>query len=297
MLQFWIYCLLKASHQVHESPDAWDRRILQPGQFIFGRRVAAKETGLSERSIRTCLNKLKATREVTIEVTRRYSVVSIVRWANYQLPLETNDPLNDPLNDQVPTHLRPTCDPLATTDKNVKNGNNEKKEDEFPIEALTPPAKPRIDPQDAAVAHVRTAYLMWRKDIVKDAVQTLWTMPTSWTPKIVETFRQRGLEFIELVTPELLAEAKVYAKQYWSWQMVERYLDSDERRKRTSRPGPALPVEADPATEAYNAWLHKLSTKEKQDIVNTARKAKRNISFDEALRTHWKENVEKSNGK
>jgi len=55
VLSFWVYCLLKASHKPLKAIVGYQQVSLQPGQFVFGRKKTAEETGLSEREIRTCL--------------------------------------------------------------------------------------------------------------------------------------------------------------------------------------------------------------------------------------------------
>lgn len=81
---FWCYCLLKASHKKQKVFVDNKRILLQAGQFVFGRRKASKETGLSEQSIRTCLNTLKTLENSTIVSTNKYSIVTVVNWTLYQ---------------------------------------------------------------------------------------------------------------------------------------------------------------------------------------------------------------------
>ena len=57
---------------------------LKPGQTIIGRKALAETLGMSEQNVRTSLNHLKSTNEITIKVTNRFSVVTIVNWESYQ---------------------------------------------------------------------------------------------------------------------------------------------------------------------------------------------------------------------
>lgn len=295
LLHFWLYCLVKASHKDHESGDAWDRRKLEPGQFIFGRHKAATETGLSERTIRTCLEKLKTSRELTIQTTSRYSVITILRWNDYQTPLDANDQVND----QPPTSHRPATDQPPTTDKKVKNGKNGKKEEkdslsEPPISDITkPPSTGKPDAISEAVAHVKTAYTIWQKEIVKSAM-ALWTMPSGWTTPVAETFRQRGREFIDMVTPKLLQTAKQWAGKYWAWSAVERYLDSDDARRRTTTPVvQELAPEQQARWERFQTWQHHVSSADQQRIIEAARKTEPRVETGKAMFSHWERNVER----
>jgi uncharacterized phage protein (TIGR02220 family) len=103
VLVFWIYCLLKATHEPMKAIVGFQEVNLQPGQFIFGRRKAAKETGLTEREIRTCLAFLSKAQNMTIKTTHHFSIISIVNWDTYQNSKSDNDPPNDPRS----THGRP----------------------------------------------------------------------------------------------------------------------------------------------------------------------------------------------
>jgi len=121
---FWTYCLLKASHKKREALVGNTQIFLSKGQFIFGRKIAAKETGLSEQGIRTCLKVLKKAKNLTIKSTNKFSIITIVNWGDYQS--EENQSTTKSTNSQ------PASNQQVTTDKNVKNvknvKNKEKKE-------------------------------------------------------------------------------------------------------------------------------------------------------------------------
>ncbi|MCX5852963.1 MAG: conserved phage C-terminal domain-containing protein [Deltaproteobacteria bacterium] len=79
--------------------------ILHPGQFIFGRKAAAKELGLSEQEIRTSVELLKKADNLTIKSTNKFSVISIVNWTIYQGNGGGEQPSNQPTtNQQVTTN-------------------------------------------------------------------------------------------------------------------------------------------------------------------------------------------------
>jgi hypothetical protein len=80
----WTYCLLKASHKEHKVMIGNQQVTLQPGQFIFGRKKAAKETGLSEQQIRTSLVSLRTLENLTIKSTNKFSVITVINWELYQ---------------------------------------------------------------------------------------------------------------------------------------------------------------------------------------------------------------------
>ena len=54
------------------------------GSFITGRHKMSEDTGISERKIRTFLDSKKATKDLTIESTKQYSVVTVCNYRDYQ---------------------------------------------------------------------------------------------------------------------------------------------------------------------------------------------------------------------
>lgn len=104
---FFTYCLLKASHNNYR----WRGKKLDVGQFPFGLNKASIETGLSVRSIRTCINKLKSTNELTIVTSTQGSVITVVNWNKFQNA--TSDTANE----------RQTSDKQTTTTNKVNNKN------------------------------------------------------------------------------------------------------------------------------------------------------------------------------
>jgi hypothetical protein len=57
---------------------------LQPGQFIFGRNVAAKELNMPPSTVRNRMAKLKKLGNLNIKKDTHFSVVSVVNWNSYQ---------------------------------------------------------------------------------------------------------------------------------------------------------------------------------------------------------------------
>ena len=76
----FLHLLLSASFKDFE----WMGRQLKAGQLITGRKRLAEELDFTERQIRTALDKLKSTGEVTIETTNKYTIITVVNWDDYQ---------------------------------------------------------------------------------------------------------------------------------------------------------------------------------------------------------------------
>lgn len=115
----FLHLLLTASFKDFE----WMGETCRAGQLITGRKRLAEELNFSERQIRTALEKLKSTGEVTTKTTNKYTIITVVNWEDYQCFEEK--PTKTSANE------RPTSDQQATNErphrKNVKNVKNVKK--------------------------------------------------------------------------------------------------------------------------------------------------------------------------
>ena len=128
MVAVWVELLLSASF----TDNFYDGKMIKKGQVIFGRKKFSEKLGLSEQVIRTCINRLKSTNEITIETTNKYSIVTIVKWDLYQVTgFEINQQNNQDINQRV-TSQQPTSNQQVTTPNNVNNVNNVNKYNNIP---------------------------------------------------------------------------------------------------------------------------------------------------------------------
>jgi hypothetical protein len=117
MVLFLIHCLLRANHK----DGTWKGQTVLKGQFISGRKTLSNETGLSEQKVRTCIDKLISSGELTIKPTNKNSLFTLIKWEKYQLSDEKEKQATSKA-----TNKQPTDNQQITTNKNVKNANNEK---------------------------------------------------------------------------------------------------------------------------------------------------------------------------
>lgn len=80
MLKVWIYLLTHAQFK----DSRFQGHEVKRGEVITGRKILAQRLNMSEKQVRTCLEKLKKTEEVAIKTTNKYSVITILKWAEYQ---------------------------------------------------------------------------------------------------------------------------------------------------------------------------------------------------------------------
>lgn len=119
-LQLFV-CLLALSSF---KDSKWQGKEIKKGELICSVGSLSKYTGLSAQSVRTSLNKLKSTNEITIKTTNKYTVVSIVKYSIYQSNDEelTNKTTSELTNEQQTTNKQTTNNQQHR--KNVKNDKN-----------------------------------------------------------------------------------------------------------------------------------------------------------------------------
>ena len=104
VMRLFLHLLLKANHK----DKSYRGTLIKTGMLLTGRDLLAKETGLSIQQIRTAINKLKSTNEITIKTNKQGSVIQIVKYEEYQIV--TN----------IVTNKQPDSNQQLTTNKNVK---------------------------------------------------------------------------------------------------------------------------------------------------------------------------------
>lgn len=109
--RLFMYLLLSANHR----DKKWRGKVIKKGQVLTGLYSLAKSTKLSVQSVRTSLNKLKSTGEITNESTPNYRIITILNWDKHQIVT------NNSTSEQQTTNKR-----LTTT----KNDKNDKKKTE-----------------------------------------------------------------------------------------------------------------------------------------------------------------------
>ena len=117
VFRLFIFLLLNANH----TAKKWKGIDIDKGQYLTGRLKLSSVVGLTEQQIRSCLNKLKSTNEITIKSTSLYSIITVNNWESYQ---QSNQQSNQQITNEQPTDNQR----ITTTknDKNVENENNDK---------------------------------------------------------------------------------------------------------------------------------------------------------------------------
>lgn len=116
--KLFIHLILTANYEDRDFENITVKR----GQRVASIRTLAAESGLTERSVRTAINHLKVTQEVTQSTTSKYSVFTIVNYEKYQMVTHQT------------TRKRHTGDTRATHDRQqCKKDKKDKKDKNIPV--------------------------------------------------------------------------------------------------------------------------------------------------------------------
>ena len=118
----FFHLLLNANHKASK----FQGRDVPKGSMVTGLLSISSDTGLSVQSVRTSLDHLKSTGEITIKSTNHFSIITITNWEKYQ---DINTPDNKQLtNHQQTTNNRQECkNERMKEDKNIAAGAVKKK--------------------------------------------------------------------------------------------------------------------------------------------------------------------------
>ncbi len=118
MVHLFMHIVSEANHK----PGEWRGITYKRGQLITGTHKLAEETGLSRQIVRTCIERLKSTSEITTHSTNQYTIITVIGYDKYQESVNSQPAIQ-------PT-TQPTVNQRLTNDqphnKNVKNEKNEK---------------------------------------------------------------------------------------------------------------------------------------------------------------------------
>lgn len=79
MVALFIHMLLSAN----EDTTHWRGNAIPRGSFVTTRAKLSYETGISVRTIRTCMDRLISCNEIAVKTTNQYSVITLVNFEDY----------------------------------------------------------------------------------------------------------------------------------------------------------------------------------------------------------------------
>jgi len=122
----FIHLLLKANHKDNKHRGI----LIKRGQLMTGLDLLNFETKISIQSLRTSLKRLVNTKEINIQVTNKYRIITICKYNDYQTHQQaTNKQTNNQsTSNQQTTNNQSTAN---NNDNKENNDNNENKKDVF----------------------------------------------------------------------------------------------------------------------------------------------------------------------
>lgn len=116
VMALWVHLLINANFEDSHFLGV----MINKGSLATGLISLAEKTGLTVSQVRTALNKLKMTGEIAIKTGNKFSIISILKWDEYQSD-STQD--SKPIANQSQTDSKP----IATSKEGKKLRNKEAK--------------------------------------------------------------------------------------------------------------------------------------------------------------------------
>ena len=131
MVYFWIRILLMANWKDKE----WHDKVIMRGSFATTVAALSRQLNLSVKQVRTCLDRLRAGGEVTTDTANNYTLVTICKYDDYQLPTANEGQMKGNCDGKCGDKQK------ATTKEDNKEIKKEKKEGD----TVVSPKKTAVD--------------------------------------------------------------------------------------------------------------------------------------------------------
>ena len=118
MVQIFIYLLLKAN-----SEDAvFEGEIIPRGSLVTSVKNLSWGTHLTPQVVRTCLERLKSTNEITSKSTNKYTIITLCSYEKYQSSQEeVNKQNNEQTNNQLTINQQTNNKQITNKQQQLKN--------------------------------------------------------------------------------------------------------------------------------------------------------------------------------
>lgn len=120
-LQLFIYLLLRAN----KEDKKWRGILIKRGQLVTSVATISEETKLSTQQVRTSLNRLKSTNEITSKTTNRFTLVTVCKYESYQLYEEAGQQAKQQALQQTNNKQITNKQQQLKNNKNIRNNKKE----------------------------------------------------------------------------------------------------------------------------------------------------------------------------
>lgn len=126
LFHLFSYCIMRANHEGASFLFNGTEQKLKRGQFITGRNVISKLTGIKTGNVYNKLKILKNLGIINIETNNKFSIITVLKYNTYQsAEPTTSQQTSQQLNNNLTTSSQQ--DNTNKNNKNKENDNNEKK--------------------------------------------------------------------------------------------------------------------------------------------------------------------------
>ena len=203
----FLHCLLKANYK----DKKWHGIEVRRGSFLTTIRGLAKETGLTPMQIRTALNKLKTTHEITQSSNANYTVITISNYEKYQ----TNNTLNNkPVTHQQHTDNTPITHTIEYIEENIEERDRGVSKDTSISSENSLKGKMEILLKEDTILELSKA-LDIDQDIVKEEVEKMvdWLKAKGKRYKDYKAFARNWLRRIKIEKKDSDTNIKFFNKK------------------------------------------------------------------------------------
>lgn len=130
--KLFIHCILKANFK-NGSFKGMD---VPRGSFVTSVAKLSKETGLTNRNVRTCLEKLEKSENLTSKTTNKFTLISVINYDKYQLYTGKSDKQSD----KRLTNNRQTTDKQTDNNRTSIYKNKQEEKEKYLYKADAPKA-------------------------------------------------------------------------------------------------------------------------------------------------------------
>lgn len=120
-LQLFIYLLLRAN----KEDKKWRGILIKRGQLVTSVATISEETKLSTQQVRTSLNRLKSTNEITSKTTNRFTLITVCKYESYQLYDEAEQQTKQQALQQTNNKQITNKQQQLKNNKNIRNNKKE----------------------------------------------------------------------------------------------------------------------------------------------------------------------------
>ena len=125
LLHLFLYCMAKANHHDGKFLLKGQDVAIKRGQFLFGRKKASQDTGIKQSSVYRKMMILKNLEILDINPNNKFSLVTVQDYDKYQdVPSSIEQQAGQQVNNR-----RTSSEQQLNTNKNYKNGKNNKKKE------------------------------------------------------------------------------------------------------------------------------------------------------------------------